>query len=477
MVGIQLRGRGLSIVSFLLLCATGVLVGGCNMVQTPEGLPTPTPYSLEVPPVPSAVASTMAGGGGGEMPTSTAVASGPIDLPGADDQLATAEAMQNSQATAVTVREAIPYPIHTNEATVVPVTSVFTDAWGSLAVATVVPVAVDMDHLFVLYAVDPEARFVVGVIVPRVLESKEPARLVTVGAGDGRITEIASYVGPSPGELALDGVFVYGADTDGEWVVWNEASSVRAHNLASGETRLLDEMPQDGPFVSFEAPQVDQGVAVWNEKRRNASPYSSARVVPAAVRWADLASGEVSTLSASGAYPAISWPVAAWLEYPASGAGVNDYSIDLMGRVMLRNLETGESWDLPDLPALAGVALDGDSLFFTSVVGQGFLTNLHGDSPRLVAPFFSSPYQQMSLNERLVTWRDQPWSPVYDRALDRLVFLAARPFGFPKIRVSNGQALAWEDVVDMVELEGKQAGYVIPADPVVYLLNTADLPK
>jgi hypothetical protein len=354
---------------------------------------------------------------------------------------------------------------------------VFTDAWGSVAVTTVAPAGLDSDHLFVLYAVDPEARFVVGVIVPRVLESKEPARLVTVGVGDGRVTEIASYVGPSPGELALDGGFVYGANTDGEWVVWNEASSVRAHNLASGATRLLDEMPQEGQLVSFDVPQVDRGAAVWNGKLTKPSPYSSTRVVPAPVRWADLSTGEVTTLSESGAYPAISWPVGAWLEYPAEGEGVNDYSIDLTGRVMLRNLETGERWDLPDLPGLAGVALDGDTMFFTTVFGQGFMTNLHGESPRLVAPYISSPYQRLALSERLATWRDQPGSPVYDRLRDRLVFLATRPFGVPVIRVSNGQALAWEDVVNMVELEGRPAGFVIPGDPVVYLLNTADLPK
>lgn len=479
MVGIQVRARGLLVASLLLLCAAGALVGGCNTIQTPPDLPTATPHSLELLPVPSAVASTMPRGGESVFPTATAVTSGPVDLPGQADMQATVEAMQNAEATAGVVRRDIPYPIHTNEATVVPATSVLTAAWGSLAVAKVVPLNLDSDHVFVLHAVDPDARFVVGAVVPRALNSKELARLVTVDTDGGHITDIASYVGPSPAELAADGGPVSGAGTDGEWVVWTEASRVRAHNLVSGAARLLDQAPQDVPSTSFsfDVPQVDHGAAIWSERRPRSQPYTYARLAPGAVRWADLSTGEVTTLSDSGAYAAISWPVAAWLEYPTEGEGVNDYTLDLMGRVMFRNLETGETWDLPELRGLAGLALDGDTLFFTSIHGQGFLTNLRGENPRLVAPAFSRPYQRLNLSERLATWNDGPMSPVYDRVLDRLVHLAARPHGYPMIRVSGGQALAWEEVVNMVELEGKETGYVMPVDPLVYVLDTSQLPR
>ncbi|HEX8229269.1 MAG TPA: hypothetical protein VF826_08145 [Chloroflexia bacterium] len=463
--------------SLLLLGAAGVLAG-CNTVQTPPALPTPTSYSLEVPQVPSAVASVQALGGESTLPTATVVTFQPVDVPSAADQSETAQTVQNAQATAGVVRAALPYPIQTNEATVVPARSVLTDAWGSLAVAKVVPLDVDGDHLFILHGVDPGARFVVGAIASRVLESQEPARLVTVGTDDGHITEIASYVGPSPGELAFDGGQALGADTDGEWVVWNERSSVRAYNLTSGVTRLLDERAtRNAPYSSFEIPQVDRGVAIWRETRSKADPFSPVRVVPSAVKWADLSTGEVTTLSEVGAYPALSWPIAAWLEYPTNGEGVNDYTIDFLGKVTFRNLESGETWDLPGLTGLAGLALDGDTLFFSTVYGQGFLTNLQGESPRLVAPDYSSPYVSMTLSERIATWKLGATSPVYDRALDRLVYLAGRPLGYPVIRVSNGRALAWEEVVNMVELESKPPGYVFPVDYRVYVVDTSQLPK
>jgi hypothetical protein len=301
--------------------------------------------------------------------------------------------------------------------------------------------------------------------------------LVAVDAADGHITEIASYVGPSPGELALDGTHGSASDTDGEWVVWNEVARVRAYNLTSGETRLLDEELRGATWIAFNIPEVDRGFAIWSENRPKANPYSSARVVPAPVKWANLATGEVTTLSESGAYPALSWPVAAWLEYPTGYESFNDYTLDLLGRVMLRNLETGEQWDLPNLPGLAGLALEGDTLFFTSVFGQGFLTNLQGENPRLVAPDISLPYQRMTITERLVTWDNGLASPVYDRVLDRLVYLGVRQFASTLIRVSNGEALAWEEATNLVELEGKRAGFVVPSDYYVYVLDTSQLPE
>jgi hypothetical protein len=83
----------------------------------------------------------------------------------------------------------------------------------------------------------------------------------------------------------------------------------------------------------------------------------------------------------------------------------------------------------------------------------------------------------MTLSERIATWKLGATSPVYDRALDRLVYLAGRPLGYPVIRVSNGRALAWEEVVNMVELESKPPGYVFPVDYRVYVVDTSQLPK
>jgi hypothetical protein len=413
--------------------------------------------------------------GGSKLPTATVVTFPAVDVPGTGDQRATAQAVEDAHATAEVVRQSLPYPVQTNEATVGPSKSLLKDAWGLAVAIREVPLKVDSDHLFVLHSVDPRARFIVGAIVSRALDSKEPSRLVTVSA-DGRINDIASYVGPSSGVLTFEGGVDKAADTDGEWVAWNEASSVRAHNLTSGDTRLLDEGPQDTPLRSFHIPQVDHGVAIWSEQRPSPLPYSSARVVPAAVRWANLSTGEVTTLSEHGAYPALSWPVVAWLEYPSWQ--VDDSSIDVVGRVMLRNLETGENWELPNLPGLAGLALDGDTMFFTSVFGQGFVTNLRGENPRLVAPD-PGPYQRLTISERLITWSNAFTSPVYDRVLDRLVYIGMglRESAYPKIQVANGEALAWEEASNMVELEGKQAGYIVPSDYNVYLLDTSQLPK
>lgn len=474
-------------VAFLIAGFASMLFVGCTEIAPSPAEPTPDVDYLELHPVPSALASIVPEAAGEKPPvgpTASAVAyeTAPGPQPEVfpthtDENLQTAEAVQNAQATAGALRQNLPYPIQTNEATVVPATSILTDAWGSLAVAKVLPLDLDSDHLFVLHTVDPMARFVVGAIVPNVLGSEEPARLVTVDVDDGSTMEIARVMGPSAGDLAIDGTQAFASDTDGEWVVWNEYYAVRAYNLVSGATRLLDEEPQDGTPVSFDIPQVDRGVAIWAEKETKKDPYSSSRVMPATVKRADLTTGEVTTLSSYGAYPAISWPVVAWLEYPDERDGITEYSLDYNGTLTLLNFSTGEKWDLPQLTALAGVALHNDTLFFTTIFGQGFLTNLQGEHPRLVAPQFSSPFTRMAVGERLITWKFGVSTPIYDRTLDRQVGLAARYLGYPMIIVVRGNALAWQEVVNMVELSGQEPGYVVPGGQVVYVVDTTRLPN
>lgn len=472
MLNITIEGKARALpVAFLLLAAV-LLVGGCDGGDNGK-LPVPTATLLSLSPPTPAVSMTPEGETPSARvapPTSTAVSvSSPMLTPEPGER-ATATAYMDEQATAQVERQKIPMPVQTNEATVAPASVSITEAWGSF-VGRAVPITVDADHLFSLFSVDPDGQFVVGAIVPRAVNSKEPGRLVMVGVGDGHITEIASYNG-------LSGIDIWwppsllGADTDGEWVAWNEYAAVRAYNIKTGAKKTLTEKTlsmDKSPVAAFRAPRVDHGLAVWQELAL--IDYKSS-IKPTTVYRADLATGGLTTLSDYGSEPVISWPIAGWVQFPQSGEGVNDVTRVHKGVITLLNLETGVQTSLKTLEDPSSFTLSGDALVYSRTSGQAFMTDLAGQAPRLISPDYSSPYHYLSMNDRIVSWVYNP-SRVYDRAQSKLVSLT-RPWG---MRLVKGHTLAWQEAPTYVELEGLPPDTVLPNDQTVYVVDTSQLRK
>jgi hypothetical protein len=357
-------------------------------------------------------------------------------------------------------------------------------AWGPSPGLTQVPVALDNESMFVLDSVDPGGRFVVGAIVPTALDSTRAARLVLVDVKDGHITEIAQYIGPLGAGIYIGNPPnppLFGADTDGETVVWNDQSAMYAYTISTGATRTLSgpsaeqnkvPSPTLAPYVPrFRAPRMDHGVAAWQEYAY-VEPNSS--VAPARIMKADLATGDVTELSSYGAEAVVSWPYVGWIEYSKNA---NKRTLYHHGIITLLNLETGEKKSLDSIMDAASFGLSKDAIIYSRTWGQGFITDLNGSSSRLISGENYSTYKYFSLNERIVTWLANP-SIVYDRAQDRRVYLkSSHPDSTSALETVKGHTLAWETGGTYIELDGAKLDTILPNDQSVYLLDTDMLSK
>jgi hypothetical protein len=482
----------------LLLAAIFILVG-CSLGEA-SSAPTPTP-TLAGRSVPAIIVVGGSDGktAGGMLETATAVTAVTIlptaSIPDATEQAIAAETAWSEEATETVERANIPQPIETNAATVEPAAVDMDTAWGPTPGVERVPIALDNDSMFVFHSVDPDGRFVLGAIVSRVLESGAPqttARLVMVDAKDGHFTEIARYVGPAGPDLASDPASfppLFGSDTDGETVVWNEQSAVRAYSIATGVTRTLVEQaagqnkppstadvsgePSFSGTPSFRAPRVDHGIAVWQEYAYM-QPQSS--VAPVRIMKADLATGDIAELNSYGTEAVVSWPYAGWIEYPRSGEGVNKLTLYHKGVITLLNLVTGEKTSLDSISDAATFGLSNDAVIYSRTSGQAFITDLRGTSSRLISGAYFRAYPFISLNERIATWMAYP--PVsYDRVQDRRVYLSISGPPLSSVRVVKGHTLAWQTEDTFIEMEGAKPGTILPNDQSVYLVDTDNLPR
>jgi hypothetical protein len=474
-----MRRRDIFLAAWLL--AIALLLVGCSTGESDPPSPTPTLADLSVPPVAD---QTTAGKGGGDVqqtPTSLAYAPTPSP-PDATEQAIAQETALDEQATETVERANIPKPIQTNEATVEPPAVDMDVAWGPSPGLIQVPIALDNESMFVLDSVDPDGTFVVGAIVPRAIGSTTPVRLVLVDVKDGHITDIAQYVGPIGEIIYMGGPPVpplFGADTDGKTVIWNDQSVVHAYTISTGITRILPELPAEqnklptatpAPyFPGIHVPRVDHGFAAWQEY---AYVEPNSPLAPARIMKADLATGDVTELSDYGTEAVVSWPYIGWIEYPKSANKWHH------GIITLFNLETGEKKSLDSIQDAATFGLGKDAIIYSRTSGQAFITDLNGTSSRLISGDSFLGYRYISLNERLATWLGSP-SIAYDHAQDRRVYLKSANPSFPSsaMRIVKGHTLAWQTGGTYVELDGAKLGTVLPNDQFVYLVDTDKLLK
>jgi hypothetical protein len=361
-----------------------------------------------------------------------------------------------------------PFPVPSTEAN--PIRMVDREAaWGTALDIKRITASVDAEHVLILEGVAADGRFVAGVVVPRSRTSFEAPRLVLMDVAGGQITEVATlpfeYAGNSRG---------LGLTVDGDWVVWHEASTLKAYNVATATLSQI-ELAADSrmgvpesyvPYASAVA--AGHGVVVWAETTSGKPEQDR---VASVVKSADLATGRVSIIGRGGVNPVISWPVAAWIE-PDLSTVVEGQA---RSRLVTLDLETGAPRRQGDLRELWEIGIHGDTIA-TQAQGVVYLENLQQTRRQVIAPQGGSIMNKLTLNERLVTWVSEGPPRVWDRELERLVNLDGYA-GSVGGRVVNGHTLAWQSAPSYKDWMGSQEQGVLPDNLTIYVMDTLRLPK
>lgn len=348
-------------------------------------------------------------------------------------------------------------------------------AWGQQAAWRSVPIAMSADQVLIPVTVTPDARFLIGSLVPRQHWSA-PGTLVLLDVETRQTTTIHRLDTPM--------TQVVGADADEDWVVWSEAAAqpnlndwtLYAYHRATQALRPIaaapvgeDGRPAVGPFL---LPHVSRGSAVWSEPDPQSDPP---RV---RVKIADLATGAVTVLADNGLSPKIAWPQVAWIEQAAPAAGQTGAP---RRSIVVYNLQTHAARRLkgPDMPMDFALAPDG--LVWSSADGRVLtLTNLAETRQQVIAQADEGDVLQFpSMGDRLVAWVSYRRAQVWDRAQGRLITLAGDTNGGQLTELINGSAFGWATPTKRPadQIAGDKTRNLIGNEGVFSVINTDALPR
>jgi hypothetical protein len=342
-------------------------------------------------------------------------------------------------ASASTTKQVAPTPTTTAVATIpaplLPTT--LQKAWGNVTIHAL-PSGLPDNRVFVfLNAATPDGQWLIGANEPRdfIANTTRLSYAVLYNIATQQMVTMHALLHPQSQILA--------ASADDRWVVWSEADdqpdffdwALFAYDRQSGQVRQLGQAalnngkPVQGPSPM---PVVDHGKVIWGQP---IGPVSPGTLDNAVVRMDDLATGQVTTLATKAGNPYLAWPWVAWGQITT---GSNGY-------VTLKNLETGQSEQLPAQPAsleIVGMSVaydDTTSVFLINDIAQGT------DHQQILATAanVTDHLQFVSLNDRLVAWSQSTVTQVWDRALRRLVVLP----------VINGESDSWVGGRTLVWLE------------------------
>ncbi len=370
--------------------------------------------------------------------------------------------------------EILPSPVPTDPAN--PIISLpITSAWGTRLKIEKIPTAVDEQHVMNLYAVAPDAKFIVASITPRDTRSQEDSSLALVDVESKKTTEIARYSGPS-GYNYMMAISDFGAETDGEWVVWQETYAIKAYSTRSGQSSTITTTPEDPNRhmgSAYGKPRVDHGFVIWTEPSEDDNYYSGS---PVTVKIADLATGTVSVLSTSGGSPTISWPHVGWVEYPAQE---DIRTTPYKGSVVLLDLQTQQRKTLDAPKAPQRIALYENAFSWSSMSGDLFLSDLNETNQQHIAANewggIGISYRGLRMSDRLVTWVLYPIR-VWDQVQRRQVLLENNGERVSP-PVLNEHALAWQAGGSFEDVDKTKGSGLLPNNETIYVLDTAQLPK
>jgi len=250
----------------------------------------------------------------------------------------------------------------------------------------------------------------------------------------------------------------YSAYADEHWIVWAQAPvepgffsdwELYAYNRADGSIKQLAKAAhkKDGlPALGSDgSPAIDHGTVVWAEAVPDVGQPNQNTI-----KAADLATGQSRILSTSGFAPRLSWPYAAWLE-------IRDRpdTTDPQGKEMQRtavivvlDLQHGTKAELvkPDRPV--EFAIYGDSIAWIGTKRDRVtLTNV-AETVVQALPLGrpSNGFEQMTMNDRLITWLGTEAVQVWDRHKNSLVTLL--PHGPSISQFVTNNYLVWINRTD-----------------------------
>jgi hypothetical protein len=230
-----------------------------------------------------------------------------------------------------------------------------------------------------------------------------------------------------------------GATSDGDWVVWSEATdalrsadwTIYAYNLGTKQiTQLAQADRLNGVAVAgtMPYPTMDHGFVVWAQETASSATDKPRSIV----RALDVASGATTTLG-SGKDPRLSWPWVAWRDESGRDPVRPDAPVD-SDTLIVQNVQTQEILRIHG--SAQSLALDGRALAICqtrSLVVIGDLT--HGlNTPTTVLSVNAPDHlQDVTMSARLIGWTQVGAVAVWDRLLHVIVDLPIR----------NGQSATW----------------------------------
>ena len=336
-------------------------------------------------------------------------------------------------------------------------------AWGNDAITTL-PMDMGDNLMFVWeFCATPDQQWLLGA-VQQYDPSKphtQPAYLALYNIHTRQVRRIHTM-------LTLQSQ-VLGASVDDHWIAWSEADdptyfdwTLFLYNRDTGQTTEVAAVPKvNGQPVSGPntPPVISGGHMIWSESLAPVKQGDAASLQNAVVKLEDLSTGKITTLATGAGLSTMSWPQAAWGVYPTqSGA---------QGHMEIKNLQTGQDIYFPQQPSTfaldsASVAYDdGDAAFLVNDI-----TTYHNNPQQISA---STNVEYVTLNSRLVTWRQDTAQPVvWDRLFNRPVML---PMQNPV-----AQSEAWAAGSLLVWWQSQDPNSSNPKPPNLQIVDTSTLP-
>jgi hypothetical protein len=306
-------------------------------------------------------------------------------------------------------------------------------AWGATPIQRL-PTQLDEGHRFVFGdAVTADGKWLVGSIEPRLIfaATNETPVIALYNIETREILRLHATRTPRSQLL--------GAVSDGDWVVWSEATDVLrnadwtiyAYNMTTKQMTQLaqaDQLNGEAIAGTMPYPIMDHGLIVWAQETAN-SPTDRPRSV---VHALDITTGAATTLGV-GIDPSISWPWVAWRDESGRDTVRPDVPV-ASDTLNVRNLQTQEILRMHG--SAESLTLDGHALAVCQTRSLDVVTDFtKGLKASTTILNVSAPnhLQDVTMSTRLIGWTQVGPAEVWDRLLRVFVELPIR----------NGQGATW----------------------------------
>ncbi|HEX3269181.1 MAG TPA: hypothetical protein VHR15_00935 [Ktedonobacterales bacterium] len=308
-----------------------------------------------------------------------------------------------------------------------------TAAWGAAPIQRL-PTQIDEGHRFVFgNAVTTDGEWLIGSIEPRLIFAATDESPVIALYNIATREILRLHTTRTPRSQLL------GAATDGDWVVWSEATDVLrnadwtlyAYNTATKQISQLaqaDRLNGEAIAGTMPYPVMDHGLVVWAQE----TAKFPADQPQSTVRALDITTGATTTLGV-GIDPSISWPWVAW----RNESGRDKVRPDVPVASDTLNVQNVQTQEIIRVHGSAeSLTLDGRALAVCQArsldIVNDFTKGLKA-STTILSVDAPNHLQDVTMSARLIGWTQVGPAEVWDRLLRVFVELPIR----------NGQSATW----------------------------------